>query len=209
MQAKTDDSRRLFGSLQVVRQGGKPHPDPPRAGDPRGGSAATREWSRIERSKWPRRAALCGGAFLLAFFYVFAQTVFADVNLLRGPRRAVRPAAQAAETAAGERGIGEEIAAAPVRFYQRFFGAHWGRRCAYHPSCSNYSLLAIRKHGALLGLVMTFDRLQHESNEARYSPLIRTGSEIRVYDPLENNDYWWYTPIRSAPAVPAGAEINR
>lgn len=209
MQAKTDDSRRLLGSLRGMRQSGAPQPDRPRAGDPREVFAETVEWSRNKGGKWPRRTALCGGAFLLAFFYIFAQAVFADVNLLRGPRKTVRPTVQAAEPASGKLGIGEEIAAAPVRFYQRFLGAHWGRRCAYHPSCSNYSLLAIRKHGAVIGLVMTFDRLQHESNEARYSPLIRTGGEIRVYDPLENNDYWWYTSVRSDPAAPAGAEINR
>jgi hypothetical protein len=48
---------------------------------------------------------------------------------------------------------------------------------------------------------MAFDRLQHESNEARYSPLVQTGGEIRVYDPLENNDYWWYRAKHSEPAV--------
>lgn len=39
---------------------------------------------------------------------------------------------------------------------------------------------------------MTFDRLQHESNEARYSPLIKINGETKVYDPVENNDFWWH-----------------
>jgi hypothetical protein len=97
----------------------------------------------------------------------------------------------------------EEIAAAPVLFYQHYLSHQWGQRCAYYPSCSNYALLAIRKHGAVIGTVITFDRLQHEANEARTSSLILTGGQIKVYDPLENNDYWWYMTLGSEPIAPA------
>jgi putative membrane protein insertion efficiency factor len=158
-----------------------------------------------KRRKWGWRAAVCCGTLLLASL-LCAQTALADEKLLRGPRRAVPAPATSAEPSAAGGGILERIASAPVRFYQRFLGPLWGRRCSYYPSCSNYALLAIRKHGALVGSIMTFDRLQHESNEARYSPLIQTGGEIRVYDPLENNDYWWYTAVCSQPAAPACVE---
>lgn len=208
MPAKADDARQPFRSLHGMQRGGNPCQGRPPLRDSRGVSVKRSESARNDRAKCPRQAVICGGALLLASL-LFAQTVLADENLLRGPRKFVRPTIQAAEPAAGKQGISEEIAAAPVRFYQRFLGAHWGRRCAYYPSCSNYSLLAIRKHGALIGLIMTFDRLQHESNEVIYSPLIRTGNEIRVYDPLENNDHWWYTSVRSDPAAPAGAEIEQ
>ena len=153
--------------------------------------------------KWVWRAAVCCGTLLLASL-LCAQTALADVKLLRGPRKAVPAPAASAEPSAAKGGVLEGIASAPVRFYQRFLGPHWGRRCSYYPSCSNYALLAIRKHGALVGSVMTFDRLQHESDEARYSPLVQTGGEIRVYDPLENNDYWWYRGP-SEIGAPAGA----
>jgi len=145
------------------------------------------------------------GAFLIASF-LWAQTGFADESLLRGPRKLSRQRSEAVEPAAARTGILEGIAAAPVLFYQRFLGPSWGRRCSYYPSCSNYALLAIAKHGAVLGSIMTFDRLQHEANEVRYSPLIVTGGEIKVYDPLENNDYWWYTPNRSESVAPANAD---
>jgi hypothetical protein len=98
----------------------------------------------------------------------------------------------------GKYGLMERIAAAPILFYQRFLRPHLGRSCAYHPSCSNYALQAIRKHGVLVGSVMTFDRLQHEADEARYAPLILTDRQIKVYDPLENNDYWWHKMDGSA-----------
>lgn len=142
-----------------------------------------------------RRAAILG--MILFFTLLWAQASFAENPLLRGPRKAVRLNAEAPEPADGKRGLLEEIAAAPVLFYQHFLSRHWGRRCAYYPSCSNYSLLAIRKHGALVGSVMTFDRLQHEADEAGYSPLIWIGGQIKIYDPLENNDYWWHRTDKS------------
>lgn len=136
----------------------------------------------------------------------WAQAALADETLLRGPGKAVRTSVEANEPATGKQGILEEIASAPVLFYQHFLRPYWGRECAYHPSCSNYALLAIRKHGALVGSTMTFDRLQHEADEARTSPLILTGGQIKVYDPLENNDYWWYRTSYSEPASPANGE---
>lgn len=132
----------------------------------------------------------------------FAQAALADETLLRGPRKTVRTSVEPKERTTGKHDILEEIASAPVLFYQRFLRPHWGHRCAYHPSCSNYALLAIRKHGALFGSMMTFDRLQHEADEARTSPLILTGGQIKIHDPLENNDYWWYTGSHSRPASP-------
>jgi putative component of membrane protein insertase Oxa1/YidC/SpoIIIJ protein YidD len=33
-------------------------------------------------------------------------------------------------------------------------------RCAFHPSCSEFGLLAVKKHGALIGMLATLDRLQ-------------------------------------------------
>lgn len=146
--------------------------------------------------------SICLAILLVPLFWT--QTAIADESLLRGPRKDVRPDAASSEVSGREQSVLETIAAAPVRFYQRFLGPYWGQRCSYYPSCSNYALLAIRKHGAVIGTVMTFDRLQHEANEARYSPLILKGGEIKVYDPLENNDYWWYMG-QSKTGAPAGA----
>jgi len=143
-----------------------------------------------------QRAAVLGA--IMFFTLLWPQTSSAENPLLRGPRKAVRSNAEVREPADGTQEFLEKIATAPILFYQRFLNPHLGRRCAYHPSCSNYSLLAIRKHGALVGSVMTFDRLQHEADEAGYSPMILTGRQIKFYDPLENNDYWWHMTDKSA-----------
>ena len=139
-----------------------------------------------------RARLLPTAAVILIAAILLTQYAFADEALLRGPRQAVRVVPEAVEPSCGKQGILERIVSAPVLFYQRFMGPYWGQRCAYYPSCSNYALLAIRKHGAVVGTIMSFDRLQHEANEAKYSPWILVGEEIKVYDPLENNDYWWY-----------------
>lgn len=59
------------------------------------------------------------------------------------------------------------------------------------PSCSAYALESVKKHGFVVGYVMTVDRLIHESNEMDIAPLIRVGTEWRYYGPVENNDFWW------------------
>ncbi len=142
---------------------------------------------------------------ILAAALFWIQSSPAEEGLLRGPGKTVRARANVTGPTAMNQGVLEDIAAAPVRFYQHFLSHQWGQSCAYYPSCSNYALLAIRKHGAVIGTVIAFDRLQHEINEGRTSPPIFTGGQMKVYDPLENNDYWWYMNARFEPIAPAGA----
>ena len=81
-----------------------------------------------------------------------------------------------------------------VRIFQRFISSVDGPRCAMYPTCSHYSLLAFKKHGPILGYILTADRLIHESDEARFSPRVEKHGFIRFYDPVENNDFWWNEP---------------
>lgn len=43
---------------------------------------------------------------------------------------------------------------APIRFYQRVVSPMFGRRCKYHPTCSEYAVTAIREFGVARGLVL-------------------------------------------------------
>ena len=79
-----------------------------------------------------------------------------------------------------------------VKFFIHYISKVDGDRCQMHPTCSSYSLQVIEKHGFFTGIVMTADRLIHESNEMDYAPLIRVGNRFRYYDPICNNDFWWY-----------------
>ncbi|MBI3993714.1 MAG: membrane protein insertion efficiency factor YidD [Candidatus Lambdaproteobacteria bacterium] len=80
-----------------------------------------------------------------------------------------------------------------------------GDRCDMAPSCSLYSRQALRRHGVLLGVLLTADRLLHEADEqVRVAP-VRIGGELAYPDPLEHNTYWlpgWL----GGPAVPPPAE---
>ena len=46
-----------------------------------------------------------------------------------------------------------------ISAYQVVLGPHLGGSCRFEPSCSNYGMEAIRKHGALRGLWLTLKRL--------------------------------------------------
>ncbi len=43
---------------------------------------------------------------------------------------------------------------APIRAYQQYVSPGLPRRCRYYPSCSEYSLQAIRVHGPIKGLIL-------------------------------------------------------
>jgi putative membrane protein insertion efficiency factor len=44
---------------------------------------------------------------------------------------------------------------APIRLYQYLVSPLLGaNRCKYHPSCSEYAVLAFRNHGVLKGIAM-------------------------------------------------------
>jgi len=79
-----------------------------------------------------------------------------------------------------------------LKVYQNFISPLDGDRCNMYPTCSQYSVQAIRKHGPVIGIIMTSDRLIHEADEQRLSPASKVGDHYRWLDSVENNDYWWY-----------------
>ncbi len=86
---------------------------------------------------------------------------------------------------------GQWVAEGGLHIFRKYISPVDGDRCPSYPSCSQYSAEAIRKHGALLGFLLTIDRLIHEADEVRRAPLVRIQDDYRYYDPLENNDFWW------------------
>lgn len=46
-----------------------------------------------------------------------------------------------------------------LRGYKRWISPLLGPRCRFHPSCSEYSMQAIGRHGALRGTLLTAGRL--------------------------------------------------
>ena len=64
----------------------------------------------------------------------------------------------------------------PVRFYQKFISPALPPSCRYYPTCSSYMIEALKKHGALLGLLMGLARI------LRCNPFVHGG-----YDPVPNH----------------------
>ncbi|MBI5374063.1 MAG: membrane protein insertion efficiency factor YidD [Candidatus Schekmanbacteria bacterium] len=79
-----------------------------------------------------------------------------------------------------------------LKIYQLGVADIGGSRCGMYPSCSSYGVLAVKKHGGLIGLAMTADRLIHEAEELQTGALVNKGGKVLVYDPLEYNDFWWH-----------------
>jgi hypothetical protein len=81
-----------------------------------------------------------------------------------------------------------------LRFFQRVISPVDGARSNMYPTGSDYARQAIKKHGALLGIVLTTERLMHEGNEGQRAPRIRKYGLWRIYDPVDANDWWWHNP---------------
>ena len=84
-----------------------------------------------------------------------------------------------------------------VSFYRDHISAVDADRCPSIPTCSSYAVKSFKKHGFFIGWMMTVDRLIHEGNEEQsVSPSVYSGGKWKIYDPVENNDFWWYPQDR-------------
>ncbi len=46
-----------------------------------------------------------------------------------------------------------------IRFYQRLTDDRWAHHCVFTPTCSEYAVLAIRKHGLVRGIFLAAKRI--------------------------------------------------
>ena len=83
-----------------------------------------------------------------------------------------------------------------VNLYRDHISPIDGDRCPSLPTCSSYSVQAMKKHGLFLGWMMTVDRLIHEGREeTNVSPVVYYEGKWKIFDPVQNNDFWWYPPV--------------
>lgn len=131
-------------------------------------------------------------ALIVLVIFLLAPWSYAEEGRWEGPWSNVTSRRWDREEVRGQRlSGGQRVAGGLFRFFQEYISPVDGDRCPSYPTCSQYGQEAVRKHGVLIGLVMTFDRLIHESDEIRTAPLIRVHESYRYYDPVENNDFWW------------------
>jgi putative membrane protein insertion efficiency factor len=79
----------------------------------------------------------------------------------------------------------------PIKLYQDYISSVDGNRCPMYPTCSQYCIEALKKHGTFLGWIMCSDRLMRcGRDEIKLSDPIWIDGKKRTYDPVSNNDFW-------------------
>lgn len=94
---------------------------------------------------------------------------------------------------------GTDTAGDPPPFLHRIYGDYLNHLsavragvCPMYPSCSEYSKQCFKKHGFLIGWMMTCDRLMRcGRDEMKLSPRVFVGGQWKYYDPVERNTFWW------------------
>jgi putative membrane protein insertion efficiency factor len=61
-----------------------------------------------------------------------------------------------------------------IKVYQKFSSKTGVKNCRFYPTCSQYSLEALEKYGAVKGSYLSFKRIIrcHPFNKGGYDPLI-------------------------------------
>lgn len=69
--------------------------------------------------------------------------------------------------------IAREIPVLLIRFYQLSISPLLGANCRYSPTCSQYSIDAIRNHGILKGVLLSIKRISscHPWGGSGYDPV--------------------------------------
>ena len=89
-----------------------------------------------------------------------------------------------------------------VSIFKKYISPIDSDRCPSYPTCSSYSLKAFKKHGFIRGWLMTVDRLIHEGREEKkVSPSVTVDGIDKIYDPIENNDFWWHKKSKEKEAL--------
>ncbi|MFZ2725217.1 MAG: membrane protein insertion efficiency factor YidD [Methylococcaceae bacterium] len=60
-----------------------------------------------------------------------------------------------------------------IKFYQYFISPLLGNHCRFYPSCSQYSVEALQRHGVIIGCYLTLRRLLkcHPFHEGGIDPV--------------------------------------
>jgi len=79
-----------------------------------------------------------------------------------------------------------------IGLYQDYVSPIDASSCQMWPSCSLYARQSFQKHGFIMGVLLTSDRLMRCNFAARslYPPKL-LGERVLCADPLHMNTWWW------------------
>ena len=66
-----------------------------------------------------------------------------------------------------------------IRFYQKFISPMFPAKCRFYPTCSQYTLEAVKEHGAIKGTYLGIKRILkcHPFHEGGYDPVPKKGNK--------------------------------
>jgi hypothetical protein len=108
---------------------------------------------------------------------------------LRGPW--AKPATQLSPSPTPDTSLPGLAARGALSVWHNVLSRADGPRSVMYPTASGFLGQAVAKHGLLMGMIMTTDRLMHEWDEPRRAPRVVKYGISRAYDPVEANDFWW------------------
>jgi len=85
-----------------------------------------------------------------------------------------------------------------ITFFQKVISPVDGPTCDFYPTCSAYARQALKKHGLFTGLTMANERANRNHSPEGYELIYRYG-RYYIYDPVENNDFWFAKGKDTAP----------
>ena len=95
-------------------------------------------------------------------------------------------------SAYAEEGDKQHILSSPLVLFQSIVSKADGQGCPMFPSCSRYAAEAVEKHGKIMGLLLTGDRLLRcGHDETRQSTQVLVNGVPHTYDPVDANTFWW------------------
>ena len=78
-----------------------------------------------------------------------------------------------------------------ITFFQKIISPVDGSTCDFYPTCSAYAKQALKKHGLFIGLAMASERINRDHTLEGYDLIFRF-CRYYIYDPVENNDFWFH-----------------
>lgn len=124
----------------------------------------------------------------------------ASVDKLRGPWPTAAPQRPQQETL--ETSVPKLAVRGALTAWHTVLTRADGPRSVMYPTASAFLGQAVAKHGMLIGIMLTTDRLLHEWDEQRRAPRIVKYGISRTYDPVEANDFWWARPLHTSSPWP-------
>ena len=102
-----------------------------------------------------------------------ATTAAATPTATPTPTPTPAPGPSRSVPSAGASGLPGRLITALIRAYQTLISPLLGERCRFHPSCSEYSRLAIEKHGLFRGVWLGLRRIGrcHPFHDGGFDPV--------------------------------------